>query len=223
MSAPASVVDACNRLAVSLYNPALLITLHRDIAEVNGLDGRGLRGSRKQQALRWGIFSLTFSAADAFFNDVLIAPSKGRAIPLNPDKLRTAGQKVGVELFTNSWGVRTRTPGPGSGRSRWVTFEGSAALRSYMSDMKSLRDLLSHGGDPYAATNESGALWPQVRGNSMTLMGAEGFLQACCDLGSQTLLAFGGTVDELPSWPEPHRSGLSAEKRPGLPLLRSPD
>lgn len=219
MSAPATVTDACNRLAISLHNPALLITLHRDIADVDGLDGRPLGGSRKQQALRWGIFAMTFSATDAFFNDVLPAPPNGRALPLNPDKLRHAGHRIGVDLFTDSWGVRTRVPGPGAGRSRWFTFQGMTAVRSYMSDMKSLRDLLSHGGDPYTATNCSGALWPRVRGNSMTLMGAEGFLQTCCDLGSQTLLAYGGTAPQLPAWPEPLRSGLSAEKRPTLPLL----
>ena len=53
----------------------------------------------------------------------------------------------------------------------------------------------------------------------MSLMGAEGFIQACCDLASQTVLSYGGSVSDLPPWPEPGRSGLSAEKRPQLRLL----
>ncbi|WP_129667126.1 hypothetical protein [Phytoactinopolyspora endophytica] len=86
--------------------------------------------------------------------------------------------------------------------------------------MKKLRDLLNHGQDPRKATNESGALWPLARGgHSMRLMGAEGFIQACCDLAAQTVLAYGGDVSNLPAWPEPERSGLSAEKRPRLKLL----
>ena len=217
----APVVEAAERLAVSLRTPALLITLHRDINDVAGLDGRRLRGSKKQQALRWGIFTLTYSATEAFFNDVLTPTQAGRRlIPLNPDKLRDAGQRRGVDLFTNGWGVRTRTPGmfPGQ-RPRWRTYVGVTGVRQYLADMKSLRDLLSHGGDPFAATNLSGALWVQNKGNSMTLIGAEGFLQACCDLASQTLLAYGGDLSVFPEWPEPHRSGLSAGARPTLPLL----
>ena len=217
----APVVEAAERLAVSLRTPSLLVTLHRDINDVAGLDGRRLQGSRKQQALRWGIFTLTYSATEAFFNDVLTPTQAGRRlIPLNPDKLRDAGQRRGVDLFTNGWGVRTRTPGLLRGkRSRWRSYVGVTGVRLYLADMKSLRDLLSHGGDPYAATNQSGALWVQKKGNSMTLMGAEGFLQACSDLASQTVLAYGGDLGALPEWPEPHRSGLSAEPRPTLPLL----
>jgi hypothetical protein len=53
----------------------------------------------------------------------------------------------------------------------------------------------------------------------MRVMGAEGFIQAACDLAGQTVLAFGGSADDFPTWPEPVRSGLSAEPRPSLPLL----
>lgn len=101
-----------------------------------------------------------------------------------------------------------------------MTFSRTQAISAYLADMKSLRDLLNHGQDPGRATNESGALWPLANGrHSMRLMGAEGFIQACCDLAAQTVLAYGGTFDDLPDWPEPERSGLSAEKRPSLKLL----
>ncbi|MFD6874633.1 MULTISPECIES: hypothetical protein [unclassified Streptomyces] len=93
-------------------------------------------------------------------------------------------------------------------------------MKLYLADMKSLRDILSHGGDPYTASNHSGALWSlKGGGHSMPLMGAEGFIQACCDLASQTVLAYGGSLADFPEWPEPERSGLSLERRPSLPLL----
>ena len=53
----------------------------------------------------------------------------------------------------------------------------------------------------------------------MRLMGVEGFVQATTDLIGQTILAYGGTLADVPDWPEPERSGLSAETRPPLPLL----
>lgn len=53
----------------------------------------------------------------------------------------------------------------------------------------------------------------------MTLMGVEVFFQACTDLVAQTILAFGGTCEEIPEWPEPVRSKNSAKKLPALKLL----
>lgn len=217
------VIEAAHALAAGLGNPSLLVTLHRDIDLLSGGDGKRLGRSAKQYALRWAIFTMSYSALEAFFNDVLSSPGQTRSLPLNIDKLRNAGSAHGVRLFTNDWGVRTRTGGvwPGN-RSRWVVYSGSKALGQYLADMKSLRDLLSHGKDPRAASNGSGALWPLAAGgHSMRLMGAEGFIQASCDLASQTILAYGGDIGDLPSWPEPARSGLSAEKRPPLKLLGS--
>lgn len=53
----------------------------------------------------------------------------------------------------------------------------------------------------------------------MRLMGAEGFIQACCDLASHTVVAYGGRASDLPKWPEPKRSGLAAEPKPDLELV----
>ncbi|SFT09619.1 hypothetical protein SAMN05660874_05678 [Saccharopolyspora flava] len=110
-------------------------------------------------------------------------------MPLNPDKLRSVGDQQGVRLFTNDWGVRTRCPATSGGnRSRWVVFAGKQSLGAYLADMKKLRDLLSHGQDPRMTSNASGALWQLAKGgNSMRLMGAEGFIQAACDLAAQSL------------------------------------
>lgn len=217
------VLKAANGLAAGLVDPTLLVTLHRDIDELHGKDGKRLGRSPKQYALRWGIFSMTYAATEAFFNDIVgDAASKSRPVPLRPDRLRTEAQKHGIKLFTNDWGVRTRIQVPASGsRSRWATYVGTQQVRIYLSDMKNLRDILSHGADPWSVSNESGAMWPLAdgKGNSMRLMGAEGFLQACTDLAGQTILAYGGGLSDIPIWPEPARSGLSAEKRPGLPLL----
>lgn len=216
------VIDAAHALSASLVNPSLLITLHRDIDRLEGKDGKRLGQSAKQYALRWAVFSMTFAATEAFFNDVLRTEASGsRNLPLVPDKLREAGAKRGIKLFTNEWGVRTRTLGTRAGnRSRWTVYAGTRDVRSYLADMKNLRDLLSHGGDPFRASNNSGALWPLANGkHSMRLMGAEGFMQACSDLASQTVLAFGGKLEQVPVWPEPERSGLSAERRPPLRLI----
>lgn len=212
------VVDAAYRLARSLRDPALLISLHRDLWKMSH---KGIEQPRnKISALRWGIFSMVYAATEGFFNEIL-NESSSRAIPLNPDKLRSAGEKYSVRLFTREWGVRNRVKGdpPGGGnRSRWTVFEGDE-LRKYLRDMKELRDLLSHGGDPYSVTNVSGALWVQNKGNSMNLMGVEGFFQACTDLAGQTILAFGGSLDHLPEWPQPTRTTISREKLPALKLL----
>jgi|GEM_PF-876062 hypothetical protein len=212
------VVDAAYRLARSLRDPALLISLHRDLWKMSnkGID----QPKNKISALRWGIFTMVYGATEGFFNEIL-NKSSSHVIPLNPDKLRYAGEKCRVRLFTREWGVRTRVKGNPSGggnRSRWMVFEGDE-LRKYLRDMKELRDLLVHGGDPYSVANVSGALWVQNKGNSMNLMGVEGFFQACTDLAGQTILAFGGSLDQLPEWPQPTRTTISREKLPALKLF----
>lgn len=216
------VVETAHSLSAGLVNPTLLVTLHRDIDGLHGNDGTALGRSAKQYALRWGIFSMTYAATEAFFNDVLGGGAgKTRPLPLSPDKLRGEADKLGIKLFTNEWGVRTRTLGKSAGnRSRWARYIGTQALRNYLGDMKSLRDILSHGGDPFTATNVSGSLWPLAKGrHSMRLMGAEGFIQASTDLAAQTVLAYGGELSQIPTWPEPIRTSLSAEKKPSLPLI----
>jgi hypothetical protein len=215
------IVSAARDLSAGLVNATLLISLHRDIDSLHGLDGYRLGRSSKQYALRWAIFTMTYAALEAFFNAVVRDVGNARTLPLHPDKLRHAGERHGVTLFTNDWGVRTRATNDRAGsRSRWVVYSGTQALNAYLGDMKNLRDLLSHGQDPRRVSNDSGALWPlQGGGYSLRVMGAEGFVQAACDLADQTILAFGGSADDFPSWPEPLRSGLSAEPRPKLKLL----
>lgn len=215
------VLLSADRLSSSLVNPALLITLHRDVDGLSGKDGKPLGRTPKQYALRWGIFSMAYAAIESFFNDALTAGSpRNRAIPLTPDKLRAQGNQKHVKIFTNEWGVRTVAPGQFSwNRARWCTYVGSQPLRDYLGDMKNLRDRLNHGGDVKSVSNKSAAMWPVAGGHSMSIMGVEGFIQACTDLAAQTVLAYGGRLDQLPVWPAPQRSGLSAEKRPRVPLV----
>ncbi|GAB2663661.1 hypothetical protein GCM10027169_27540 [Gordonia jinhuaensis] len=213
----ATVIAAADEMAVRLCIPADMISLHRDL-KVASMSGR----TKKQHSLRWGAFLLTYAAAEGFFNGALgRALEQSRPMPLNPDKIRaTAAERHSVNLFTKDWGVRTRTmSGERGNRSEWETFIGPEKVRLYLADMKSLRDILGHGGDPYRATNKSGALWTIQKGASLRLMGVEGFLQACCDLADQTILAYGGPLENGPTWPEPDRSALSNEDRPSLPLL----
>jgi hypothetical protein len=205
------VLEEAEVLSTRLDIPVRMVSAHRE-----------LKQGRNQYAVRWGAFLLAYAPTEGFFNAVLAHRSgNNRVLPLNPDKVRRVAKEAdGVDIFSQVWSVRTRTLHPGRGnRSRWHTYAGVNDIRDYLADMKSLRDLLSHGGDPYGATNTSGALWEVKKGASMRLMGVEGFIQACCDLAGQTILAYGGRLDQIPGWPEPERSGLSAEKRPPLTLL----
>ena len=213
------VLDAAHQHAESLRELALLINLRRDLEKLPS--GWADKSGKKKAALRWGIFVMIYAATEGFFNEVLEDPKQTRVLSLNPDKLRSAGESHRVRLFTREWGVRTRVPvNPchSGNYSRWVVFEGES-LRNYLRDMKDLRDRLAHGGDPFSASYASGALWDLKEGVSMRLMGVEGFFQASIDLVAQTILAFGGTSEDIPEWPEPVRSKNSAKKLPALKLL----
>lgn len=199
------VLASASSAAKSLLIPTRMIDLHREVPR-----------SERQAALRWGAFLLVYAPLEAFFNEVLASEKNTRTIRLNVDTLRTRGLELhNVRLFEKDWSLRTRVPSGLGGRSRWNLYGSGTAIRPYLADMKSLRDLLSHGGNPYAASNSSSALWPVKDGWSMRLMGVEGFLQAACDLMDQTLVAYGGDWGMVP-WPEPVRSGLSAEPKPPL-------
>lgn len=205
------VIAAASVAGASLVIPTRMIDLHREV-----------KPSARQQALRWGAFLLIYAPLEAFFNQVLASEESNRVIPLNPDKLRERALKLHqVDLFQSDWSLRTRVPSSsGHGRSRWTLYDTPAKLRQYLGGMKYLRDLLGHGGNPYAARNSSSSLWQVRDGWSMRLMGVEGFLQAAYDLMDQTVTAYGGEHGMV-DWPEPVRSGLSAEPMPTLRKLAS--
>lgn len=128
----------------------MLVSLPSDLGKFER--GWGDSPRKKMSALRWGIFTMIYAAAEAFFNDVLAIEGSTRALPLKPDTLREVGNRCGVKLFTRDWRVRTRVKGNPRGggiRSRWATYEGVQQMRNYLLDMKRLHDILSPGGDPF--------------------------------------------------------------------------
>jgi hypothetical protein len=109
---------------------------------------------------------------------------------------------------TSGRGARASSPlDPGS-RSEWTHLKGGR-LKDYLSEVKKLRDLLSHGKDPVRVTNDGRTLWEVRGGWSLRLMGVEGFIQFGEDLAEQALLEAGVPLERVPTWPEPQRSGIS--------------
>lgn len=167
-------------------------------------DGSSLGRSPKQFALTWSIFTMSYAAIVLFFNDVLLDDkSQARHLALYPDKLcaRAGKRELSFSCATEDYGLVA------SAWSRVIARVGSSSAepRSYLADMKNLRDILSHADDPRAVSNDSGALWPLSDcKHSVCLMGAEGFIQVCCALITHTGLAYGGSVDDFPDGLNPN-------------------
>lgn len=205
------VISAGNETRERLMIPADMISLHSDLRNAILPEGKTLQG-RRQHTLRWGAFLLVYAPVEGFFKEILEVPAGQRGVPLNSDKIREKAMKDhGVRLFTKDWGVRTLVPTKtidDSNFCEWRVYRGVEEVRTYLADMKSLRDLLSHGADPFTAKNDSGALWSINRGPSLRMLGVNGFLQAGCDLVDQTITAFGGTSEQFPAWPKYTRADL---------------
>ncbi|MDJ0314553.1 hypothetical protein [Arthrobacter sp. H35-D1] len=213
-----AVKTTCQRLKI----PSDMISLHSDLRYAKRPDGKTLQG-KGQHTLRWGAFLLTYAALEGFFNEICKSPNT-RILPLNADKIRDAIKRdYELTLFTREWGVRTLIPSKSQDDGlfcEWRVYRGGD-VRMYLNDMKWLRDRLTHGGDPFSTKNDSGALWATNKGPSLRMMGVDGFLQASCDLVDQTIVAFGGTSEDLPDWPVDTCRQLS-EQIPTLgPLQRS--
>jgi hypothetical protein len=206
-------------IAVSVGDElALRLRIPCDIVDVHRLSNSR---ARIYSSLRYGAFLLAYAPLESFFTQLTgrAERANGRALPLNLDKIQREldVQWPGARFRTNLWEGRTRQQPtrPGS-RSEWVLLKGGR-LKGYLSDMKRLRDLLSHGADPVNVTNDGGTLWEVRDGWSMRLMGVEGFIQFVEDIAEQALLEAGVQPERIPSWPEPQRSGISLTGRPSLP------
>jgi hypothetical protein len=203
--------SAGDELALRLRIPCDIVDVHR----LN--DSR----ARIYSSLRYGAFLLAYAALESFFTQLTryAERANGRALPLNLDKIQRelVLQWPGARFQTNLWEGRTRQQPtrPGS-RSEWALLKGGR-LKDYLSDMKRLRDLLSHGGDPVSVPNDSRTLWKVRSGWSLRLMGVEGFIQLVEDLAEQALLEAGVPLERVPTWPEPQRSGISLSGLPSLP------
>lgn len=210
-----SLVDlaesAGGELALRLRIPCDIVDVHRSN------DSR----AKIYSSLRYGSFLLAYAPLESFFTQLTqyATRANGRALPLNLDKIQRelALQWPDARFQANLWEGRTRQQPtrPGS-RSEWAHLKGGP-LKDYLSDMKRLRDLLSHGGDPVSVTNDSRTLWKVRGGWSLRLMGVEGFIQFIEDLAEQALLEAGVPLETVPTWPEPQRSGISLSGLPSLP------
>lgn len=201
-------------LARKLVIACDVIAVHRD--DVGSGGGR----ARKWASLRYGAFLLAYAPFEAFFDGLTdYRATKHRTLSIDPERVRNACQQsLGIPNVTKSWRARTRVwPASLGARSRWETLDGER-LRNYLLDMKSLRDLLSHGSDPQNVTNGARTLWPLKGGRfSMRLMGVEGFIWAIEDIATCTGLAIAGKQVVVPKWPRPVESGISATGRPPNP------
>ncbi len=210
-----SLVDlaesAGDELALRLRIPCDIVDVHR------------INNSRAKiySSLRYGAFLLAYAPLESFFSQLTRYPERanGRALPLNLDKIQRELdlQWPNARFQAGLWEGRTRQQPTRSGRrSEWAYLKGGR-LKDYLSDMKSLRDLLSHGGDAFSVTNKGHTLWPVTGGWSLRLMGVEGFIQFAQDLAEQALLEAGVSLKRIPTWPEPQRSGISQSGLPPLP------
>ncbi len=210
-----SLVDvaqsAGDELAHRLRIPCDIVDVHR------------LNNSRARiySSLRYGAFLLAYAPLESFFTQLTgyADRANGRALPLNLDKIQRelALQWPDARFQANRWEGRTRQQPtrPGS-RSEWAHLKGRR-LKDYLSDMKRLRDLLSHGGDPVTVTNHGHTLWEVRGGWSLRLMGVEGLIQFVEDLAEQAVSEAGVPLERVPTWPEPQRSGISLTGLPSLP------
>ena len=203
--------SAGNELALRLRIPCDIVDVHR----LNDSQ------ARIYSSLRYGAFLLAYAPLESFFTQLTryAERTNGRALPLNRDKIQRELdlQWPNAVFQSNLWEGRTRQQPtrPGS-MSEWILLKGGR-LKNYLSDMKRLRDLLGHGGDPFKVTNDSRTLWEVRGGWSLRLMGVEGFIQFAEDLAEQALLEAGVPVENVPDWPEPQRSGISQSGLPSLP------
>jgi hypothetical protein len=177
--------------------------------------------ARIYSSLRYGAFLLAYALLESFFTQLTRYAERvtGRALPLNLDKIQRelALQWPDARFQANLWEGRTRQqPTRPGNRSEWAHLKGGR-LKDYLSDMKTLRDLLSHGADPVSVTNDGRTLWKVRGGWSLRLMGVEGFVQFVEDLAEQALLEAGVPLERIPPWPEPQRSGISLSGLPSLP------
>jgi hypothetical protein len=201
-----TVNAALKELASRLVIPCDIIAVHR-------LDRR-LGRPKVFQSLRYGAFLLTFAPIEGFFDNITSYRSRtNRTLGFSTDRVRGAINDVyGESNITRSWAARIRLAE--GGRSPWALLKGKP-LADYVDDMKSLRDLLSHGGDPRRVTNKAGAFYTLQSGHSIHLATVEGFIQAVEDIASQTALTLFGADICLPVWPLPPLT--TAGTRPARP------
>ncbi len=191
---------ALDEMAERLKIPCDIISIHRK----DDSPGR----KKEYQSLRYGAFLLTYGPFENFFENITgYRKKKGRTLPINPDRVRSAvSEEYGLGNITASWRARARVVGPTSwSRDPWILLEGQP-LFSYLKDAASLRNLLTHGDDPKKMSNQSKAFPTTKNGPSIHLTSVEGLIQVAQDIASETAMAIAGKEIKIPDWPEPPRT-----------------
>ncbi|MER7009564.1 hypothetical protein ABT297_41865 [Dactylosporangium sp. NPDC000555] len=211
MANDAAVQEALHELAGRLVIPVDLIEVHRRQPSL----GR----TREFQSIRYGAFLLAYASFERYFNHLVeLHGGPSRGLPATMDKIREAiATHLAVINATGQWRARVRvapTRDSRDRRAKWTYLE-SQRLRDYLRDAQQLRHRLAHGAEPTGTTNHSQTLFALAKGGvSANLMWVEGFVQAVQDLASITAITISGPGVELPGWPEPTRSGVSAAMLP---------
>ncbi|MDG4761331.1 hypothetical protein [Micromonospora sp. WMMD710] len=207
----AAVQQALANLATRLATPVDFINIHRankDEAKRNP----------RYRSMRYGSFLHAYGPFEMFFNELIGAHGGPRqGTPATMDRIRERiAQHLQIPNVTRQWQARVRTqPLPGrGGRWLWTTIQ-TQRLGDYLRDAKAVRNRLAHGDDPHPAPNTSGTLYDRKDGKtSITLMWVEGFVQATQDLATITALELTNDTTLVPDWPEPPRTGVSANPPP---------
>jgi len=192
--------------------------LARDVIHVHGQrGGEGAyrpRGGPAQeyQSLPAGSFLLAFATGESLVKEA--AEHHGIRIGRRqPMGLGNAGLVAAFDELGTPLRARARVvpqPGSSSGVHRWQLLEG-ASLDAYLRDAYAIRNALAHTGSTVDASLRSSFFLREgaVRLRSMTLMLAEGLLQAAQDVAFLAVRSAGTTSFAAWEWVEPVRSGAS--------------
>jgi hypothetical protein len=197
-----------------------VIRVHGQRKGDNDLRPRG-GPAKEYQSLPAGSFLLAFAAGEAEVKRMTshygIKNRQGRPMGLGSEGLVAACAAHGVTLRARARVVPQ--PGSKAGVHRWILLDGQL-LDAYLRDAYSIRNSLAHEGSTAGARLQSGyfAKGGATTLRSMTLMLAEGFLQAAQDVA---FLARGSRPSSSAwEWVEPPRSQAS---RMSATLRRHPD
>lgn len=178
---------------------------------------------REFQSLPAASFLLSFAAGESLVKSAAghhgLKNGRERTMGLGSRGLVAAFETVGVVLRARARVVPQ--PGNNSGVHRWVLLEG-ASLDAYLRDAYAIRNALAHSGTTDGLSLGSGFFTrrPSTALRSMTLMLAEGMVQAAQDVAYLARNSTGHPSIADWEWVQPRRSGAS---RMPAALRRHPD
>ena len=207
-------------LAGGIYMSSSGFSLAADVIAVHGERGDSTAKARPQSGVRKryrslpaSSFLLSYAAAEVEVKDSNKAQefvSNGRAQGIHWPELVASWDACGLPLVARARMVPQ--PGARSGFHRW-TLLGGGRLSDYLGDASRIRNQLAHRASTVGIPLYSGVFAP-VGGElkSMTLMLAEGFLQAAQDISFQLRSQLQADLDQW-EWALPERSSASRMPR----------